>query len=261
MLLAIDIGNTHTVVGLFKGEELLHGWRLQSNTRRTVDEFALQIHALFSQANVNPDEFVFSIIASVVPELTRVFSKLVLKYFNCDPIIFSPELCKDMEIRVDNPDTVGADRIANAYAARVICGSPAIIVDFGTATTFDVLSPDGAYEGGVIAPGLLISANALFEQTAKLPHIQLVTPKSVVGKNTKDSMLSGIIYGYTSLVDGIIDRIRQSGYREASVVATGGLAHMIAEESRNLDKAVSELTLCGLLEIAILNGYETSSVG
>ncbi len=255
MLLTIDIGNTHTVIGLFKGDEFFQSWRLQSNSCRTVDEFALQVMSLFNHASVTFSDISFPIICSVVPELTRVFSKLVVKYIKKEPVLFDPADCGYIDIRVDEPSSVGADRIANAIAARAINKAASIVIDFGTATTFDLVSEDGAYEGGVIAPGILISAQALFEKTAKLPHIQLISPESIVGKNTRDSMRSGIVLGYASLVDGVVKRIRAENYENAKVIATGGFAFMLSAESSEVNNVIPDLTLRGLLEIAKYNGY------
>ena len=259
MLLAIDIGNTHTVLGLFNGDELSYSWRFQSNIDRTVDEFGMQVIAALSNVNVNRSDISFCIIGSVVPALSRVFTKLVDKYFHVKSLLIDTSCFVGIDIRVEDTNAVGADRIANALGALERVGAPCIIVDFGTATTFDVVAPDGAFEGGIIAPGLLVSARALFEHTAKLPHIELAEPTHVVGKNTSDAMLSGIMFGYVELVDGLVRRIKRDGgdgaYSNAKVVSTGGMSPMISHLSSEIECNVPDLTLRGLLAIGRRNGY------
>lgn len=253
MLLVVDIGNTNIVVGLYRDNELLQSWRLASDTKRTVDEFGLQILALLAHEQVEGPSIEQVAISCVVPALSRVFSKLSRKYFQREPLIVGPGLKTGIAIHMDDPRSVGSDRVVNAVAARERFGSPCIIVDFGTATTFDLVGSEGTYEGGVIAPGLLIAADALFERAALLPRIEICKPKSVVGKNTKDAMLSGIFYGYVSLVDGIISRLQEGLGNDASVVATGGLARSIADESKYIQEVIPELTLEGLRLIAGYN--------
>lgn len=255
MLLAIDIGNTHTVLGLFKGNDLSHSWRFQSNIDRTVDEFGMQVIAALSNIGINRSEISLCIIGSVVPALSRVFTKLVDKYFHITPLLVDTSCLVGVQINVDDPTAVGADRIANALGALECVGAPCIIVDFGTATTFDVVAPDGAFEGGIISPGLLVSARALFEHTAKLPHIELAEPHCVVGKNTRDAMLSGIVFGYVELVDGLVRRIKRDGYDNAKVVSTGGMSPMISHLSCEIGCNIPDLTLRGLLIIGRKNGY------
>ena len=253
MLLAIDIGNTHTVLGLFAGDELRHSFRLQTDSKRTVDEYALEVVALLQLSKIDVKAIERVIIACVVPALTRVFTKLSQKYLGKLPHVVSARSRTDMEIRIDSPDTVGADRIVNAVAAKKRYGAPCVVVDFGTATTFDVVSKEGAYEGGIIAPGLMISAEALFSRAALLPNIELAKPKSLIGKNTRDAMLSGIVIGYVSLVDGIIERLKGEVGQDLKIVATGGLATMVAQESKTVQTVASDLTLLGLKDLAELN--------
>ncbi len=259
MLLAIDVGNTHVVLGLFEDEELRANWRLQSDTQRTVDEYALEILALLQFEKCTTDLIHQVVISCVVPSLSRVFNKLSEKYFSVHPLLIganvrtAPTGSPGIIIRCDDPRMVGPDRIVNAVAAKELFGAPAIVVDFGTATTFDVVGKEGNYEGGAIAPGLLISADALFERAALLPSIELKKPPTVIGKNTIDSMLSGIIYGYVGLVDGILERMLESLGKETTVIATGGLSQMISAESRYIKEALPDLTLIGLKLIASYN--------
>lgn len=268
MLLAFDVGNTHVVFGLYEGSNLLSSWRLQSDVNRTVDEYALEILGLvdrllldkdkqlgvdnFEKTNTIPSSSITAIvICCVVPPLTRVFSKFAQKYFGFEAIIVGAGSFPDMPIYTDNPHAVGADRLVNAYSARESYGYPAVIIDMGTATTFDIVGKDGAYEGGIIAPGLNISAQALFSKAAMLPSIEIKHPQSLIGKNTTEAMLSGIVYGYVGLVDGIVMRLRtQLSCPDLKVIGTGGLVALIADDLKFLDRVVPDLTLRGLRLIA-----------
>ncbi len=254
MLLAIDIGNTHVVLGVYRGEELIGSWRLQSDQLRSVDEYAMSMLQMLEHSGVGAKDISTVIIGCVVPTLLRVFTKLSRKYFEQEPLIVGPGLKTGMEIECDDPRTVGADRVVNAVAGKALYGAPCVIVDFGTATTFDVVSSAGVYEGGVISPGILIAAEALYTKAALLPSVELSRPNKVIGKNTRDSMLSGMFFGYVSLVDGILERIiAELGATKPSVVATGGLARGIAPESQLIEHVESELTLRGLQIVAALN--------
>ncbi|MCB0360771.1 MAG: type III pantothenate kinase, partial [Bdellovibrionales bacterium] len=252
MLLAIDVGNTHVVMGLYRRtdkplrEQPMSSWRLQSDRKRTVDEYAIELLTLLSSEGVAPAEISQIALSCVVPPLQRVFVKLSRKYLKTTPLVVGPGIKTGMQVHYDDPRSVGADRIVNAVAAKALYGTPVIVVDFGTATTFDVIGASGAYEGGAIAPGLLISADALFEKAAKLPNIELKRPGQLIGKSTIESMRSGIIFGYVSLVDGMIERIREEMEGSVRVIATGGLAAMIADESRFIEAVVPDLTLTGL---------------
>ena len=265
MLLAFDVGNTHVVFGLFQGSNLLNSWRLQSDVNRTVDEYALEVLGLverflrersasFGQEcfdNSPSSNITAIVICCVVPPLTRVFSKFAQKYFGFEALVVRSDSFPDMPIHTDNPRAVGADRLVNAYAARESFGSPAIIIDMGTATTFDIVGVDGAYEGGIIAPGLNISAQALFSRAAMLPSIQIKHPDHLIGKNTTEAMLSGIVYGYVGLVDGIVSRLRtQLKAQNIQVIGTGGLIALIADDLQFFNKTVPDLTLQGLRLLA-----------
>jgi type III pantothenate kinase len=253
MILCIDIGNTHVVIGLFVEGELAHSWRLQSDSERTVDEYSLEILSLLNIGSIDRANINQVIISCVVPTLSRVFQKLSTKYFNKTALFVGPGLRTGLKIACDDPRSVGADRICNAVAAKELFGAPAIVVDFGTATTFDVISASGTYEGGIIAPGIVISANALFERAAQLPQIELSKATRLIGKNTKDAMLSGIFFGYQSLVEGVLNRVIAEVSGKPIVVATGGLSSIFADESKFIDKLMPDLTLQGLQLIAKMN--------
>ncbi len=246
MLLAIDIGNTNIVLGLFKGKDLLVSWRLTTHLHRSVDEYAMLILDLFHSRGTDPKEVKAIICSNVVPPLTSVFHEIGKKYFGSEPLLVTHELQTGLTFCYDNPQEIGADRIVNAVAGYEIYGGPLIIVDFGTAITFCAISAYGEYLGGVIAPGIGISAEALFTRTAKLPKVELVRPKTVVGKNTVNSMQSGLVTGFACLVDGLIQKIKQELGETAYVVATGGLAPIVAPESKSIQEIRPDLTLEGL---------------
>lgn len=253
MLMAVDIGNTHVVIGLYEGEQLLHSWRLRSDRDRTVDEYALEVLALLESAKCRPEMIARIILCCVVPALTRVFVKLGQKYFNHEPFVVGPDTHTGISILYDDPRAVGADRIVNAVAGKKIFGAPVIIVDLGTATTFDVVDENGAYQGGIIAPGVLISAEALFSRAALLPSIEVIRPNQLIGKNTRDSMLSGIVYGYSALVEGLLERLKAEMTAKPRIIATGGLARIIFEETQSIDEIVPDLTLRGLQLLSEMN--------
>lgn len=246
MLLAIDIGNTNIVIGVFRKEELIENWRLHTARDRTRDETILLLRNLFLLSQLSPQELEGIVIACVVPPLLSVFSEACLKSFGIKPLVLGPGLKSGMPIYYDHPKDVGADRIANAVAAYEKYGTSVIVVDFGTATTFDYVSPEGEYKGGVIAPGISISLEALFQRAAKLPKIELARPKTVVGKSTVASMQSGIIFGYVGLVDEIVNRIKKEVGTHPRVIATGGLASFIVPESKTIEEVEEFLTLKGL---------------
>ncbi|TVY06780.1 type III pantothenate kinase [Paenibacillus cremeus] len=246
MILVVDVGNTNIVLGLYEGKELKHHWRLSTNRSGTVDEYGMMMYNLFQHAGIALDHVEGVIISSVVPPLMFVLESLCLKYVKKSPLIVGPGIKTGLNIRYENPREVGADRIVNAVAAIELYGSPCIVVDFGTATTFDYIDANAQYIGGAVAPGIGISTEALYQRAAKLPRIELVKPKSVVGRNTIASMQAGIIYGFAGQVDGIVDRIKQEFQVSPKVVATGGLAELISSESRTIELVNPLLTLQGL---------------
>ena len=253
MLLCIDIGNTNTVLGVDHEGELLSHWRLSTVHERMPDELGMLILELFRHAGVQLADITGIALASVVPPLTGVFEEVCRRYFDRQPLVVGAGIRTGVRIRYDNPLEVGADRVVNAVAVQRLYGGPACIVDFGTATTFDAISEEGDYLGGAIAPGVTVSAEALFQRTAKLPRIDLVPPGKAIGRNTMQSMQSGLLYGYVGLVEGMIGRFRGELGPEMKVVATGGLASLIAGESEELRIVDPWLTLKGLRIIWDLN--------
>lgn len=252
-LLVLDIGNTNIVMGVYTGEELTGHWRIVTDRDKTEDEYGILISQLLSRSGVQPDSIGSIVISSVVPPLTFTFEELARKYFGKEPLTVEPGIRTGIKIRFDNPKEVGADRIANAVGAFGKYRSACVVVDFGTATTFDLISSEGDYMGGVIAPGINISAEALFKQTSKLPRVDISRPVSVVGKNTVESIKGGIFYGYVSLVDGIVERIKKEFGQDLIVIATGGIAKTIAPESATIDLVDENLTLDGLRIIYVKN--------
>lgn len=246
MILVIDVGNTNIVLGVYKGKDLLHHWRLSTNRSATVDEYGMNIHNLFHYAGIRMEQIEGVIISSVVPPLMRALEQLCMKYLRKTPLVVGPGIKTGLNIRYENPREVGADRIVNSVAGIVKYGAPLIVVDFGTATTFDYIDASGSYLGGAIVPGIGISTEALYQRAAKLPRIELVKPKSVIGRNPVTSMQAGIIYGYAGQVDGIVNRIRKEFKVSPRVVATGGLAELISTESETIEEVDPLLTLEGL---------------
>jgi type III pantothenate kinase len=246
MLLVIDIGNTNIVVGIYDQDKLAHHWRIGTKKSRTADEYGIMMMALFNFAQIKADGVDGAIISCVVPPLIDTFFEVSHRYFKITPMVVGPGTKTGMPIMTDNPKEVGADRIVNAVAAYHIYKSSVIVVDFGTATTFDYISKKGEYMGGAIAPGIGISTDALFQRAAKLPRVEIAKPKNIVGKNTIDSMQSGIFYGYIGLVDGIVERMKTEIGLKPKVVATGGFARLIAPESRTVEHVDEFLTLTGL---------------
>ncbi|GGG24854.1 type III pantothenate kinase [Paenibacillus abyssi] len=246
MNLVIDVGNTNIVLGIYRGKELLHHWRLSTNRSATVDEYGIMIHNLFHFADLKLSDVDGIIISSVVPPLMRTLEQLCMKYIRKTPLIVGPGTKTGLNIRYENPREVGADRIVNAVAGIEKYGTPLIVVDFGTATTFDFIDEAGNYLGGAIVPGIGISTEALYQRAAKLPRIELVKPKSVIGRNPVSSMQAGIIFGYAGQVDGIVKRICNEFKVKPYVVATGGLAELIAGEAETVHEVDPLLTLDGL---------------
>jgi len=246
MLLALDIGNTTVGIGFFKDETLIKDWRVRSDREKTSDEYSIILLSLLGQAGLSPADISQVIISSVVPPLTPIFQNLSQSLFGVRPVVVGPGLKTGMPILYENPLEVGADRIVAAVAAFDKFSGPCIVVDFGTATTFDAVSAKGEYLGGAIAPGILISAEALASRTAKLPRIEIVPPRKAIGRTTVASMQSGIYFGYVGLVNNIIAEVRKELGPEAKVVATGGFAAEIAPAIPAIDSVEPQLVLQGL---------------
>ncbi|MGB9886927.1 MAG: type III pantothenate kinase [Moorellales bacterium] len=246
MLLTFDIGNTNLTLGVYEGETLKACWRLSTRTSYTADELAMSLYTLFNCHGLTMSEVSGIIVSSVVPPLTPVVVEVARRYFRLEPLVVGPGIKMGMPIRFENPREVGADRIVNAVAGYELYGGPVVVVDFGTATTFDAISAQGEYLGGAIAPGIGISTEALFLRAAKLPRVELVKPKSVIGRNTVASMQAGIIYGFIGQVEHIVKLMRQELGPKTKVVATGGLAEMIAGDTKSIDHVNPTLTLEGL---------------
>jgi type III pantothenate kinase len=256
MLLAIDVGNTNTVLGLYQSDVLVDHWRISTNAQRTADELGVLLNQLFAvRGPIVPgqDEISSAILSSVVPPLTETLVQMVKRYFNVRCRVVGPGLKTGMPILYDNPREVGADRIVNAVAAYERYRTGLVIVDFGTATTFDVVTPKGEYLGGSICPGIGISSKALFLHAARLPRVEFRRPKQVIGRNTVASMQSGLVFGYVGLVDGLVSRMREEAGFECTVVATGGLAPLIAKESDTIEHVDQMLTLEGLRLLDLRN--------
>lgn len=247
MLLAIDIGNTNTVMGLFHGDRLIHEWRIRTEVNGTEDEYGISIRSLFAAHSLPEEGVKHAIISCVVPPVLNSVERFCRKYLNLAPLVVGPGIRTGMSIFYDNPREVGADRIVNAVAAYETYKTALIVVDFGTATTFDYISERGEYMGGVISPGIMISCEALFQKASKLPRVEIFArPPSIIAKNTISSMNAGIVYGYAGLVEGIIKRMRAELKSDIRVVATGGLASLIASECPVIEMVDEHLTLKGL---------------
>ena len=247
MLLAIDIGNTSTAFGVFEERRLCATWSIATEQRRSADEIGVLLHELFRHEGLDHRSVHAVIVSSVVPALADTTRHLARRYFEKDPIFVGPGMRTGLPIRVDNPKEVGADRIVNAVAAFDLVHGPCIVVDLGTATTFDVVTSDGAYVGGVIAPGWQISADALFQRASKLPRVELSEPTSVIGRNTVMSMQSGLFHGYIAMVDGLCRRIREEMDSDSTtILATGGLSERLIGVSEEISRHEPNLTLHGL---------------
>ena len=259
MLLVVDIGNTNVVFGIFEGSRLVTHFRFSTDHHRTQDEYGVLLTSMLGSAAVDPRAIAAVAIASVVPPLTETLRGMCQKRLRVDPLVVAPGVRTGMPILTDNPREVGADRIVNGVAAferyRTEPGGPygLIVVDFGTATTFDVVSPKGEYLGGAIAPGVMIAAEALYERAAKLPRVDLVVPTSAIGKDTVSSMRAGIMFGYAALVDGMVARMRRELDFEPKVIATGGLAPVVATCTTCIERVDELLTLEGLRLISARN--------
>ena len=252
MLLAIDVGNTNTVLGAFEGTTLRHQWRVETSQSRTHDEWGILVRQLYASVGLDPSRVRAIAISSVVPPLAFALEQMSLRYFGVKPLFVGPGVKTGLPI-LYNPREVGADRVVNAVAAYARFKRGLIVVDFGTATTFDAVSPRGEYLGGAISPGVSISMEALFRNASKLPRVEFARPPHVVGKNTVASMQSGIVFGYVGLVDGICERMQAELPFPALVVATGGLAPLVAGLSKAITEVDEHLTLDGLRLIHEMN--------
>ncbi|MEM7480111.1 MAG: type III pantothenate kinase [Acidobacteriota bacterium] len=249
MLLLVDVGNTNTVFGIDREGELLEVFRLSTDPERTADEYGALLMPLCDRFGLDPAAAEAVVISSVVPPLNPTLDRLARRFFGCPPLFVEPGVKTGLAIRYDNPAEVGADRIVNAVAALELHGAPVVVVDFGTATTFDVVNAAGEYSGGIIAPGISISAEALFSHASRLYRVDIRRPPNLVGKNTGGAMQSGIFYGYIGLVDGILERLVEELGRSVGIVATGGQAELIASGSRFIQSVDQRLTLHGLRRI------------
>lgn len=246
-LIVVDVGNTNTVFGVYLGDQLTQSFRLTTDHERTADEYGALLLPLFARAGIALESASGVVISSVVPPLYLTLDRLSRTFFQQPPLFIEPGVKTGMPIRYDNPSEVGADRIVNALAARELYGAPVVVVDFGTATTFDVVNAAGEYTGGIIAPGILISAEALFAHASRLYRVDIRQPSVLVGSNTAQAMQSGIYYGYLGLVDGILERlIAEAPLGPPQVIATGGQAELIATGSRFIQRVDRDLTLLGL---------------
>jgi type III pantothenate kinase len=256
MLFVIDIGNTQTVLGVFEGEKLRRDWRISTDKKKTADEYAVLIQSICSASGFSFEAFKAVAISCVVPPLLQTFQEFCRKRLHLDPLLVEPGIKTGMPILMDNPREVGADRIVNAVAAYREVRRACIVVDFGTATTLDCISAAGEYIGGVIMPGVGISLEALVQKASKLPRVEIASPRTVIGKNTVHCMQSGILFGYVSMVDGMVERIRREMGEDAYVIATGGMAERVAPESVTIQKVDPYLTLQGLQILHELNRKE-----
>ncbi len=246
MLVAVDIGKTHTVLGLYRDEELWDSWRIESDRKKTEDEYAVLISDLLATAGHGMREIKAVAISSVVPPLVDIWTFLSKKYFDISPLVVNADTPAGMPILLDNPKEVGPDRIVNGVAGKAKYGNSLIIVDLGTATTFDCISDQGAYLGGVIAPGIGISIDALFNSTARLPRVEFAVPERVLAPNTIGALQSGVVFGFAGQIDGIVNRLKQEMKGDVKVIATGGLAETIAKVATTIDEVDPMLTLTGL---------------
>ena len=247
MLLVIDVGNTNITLGVFRGEELLGTFRMTTKLPRTSDEYGIMLKELVERQGIQSSDITAAIVASVVPDIMHSLGSAMIKYFGIKPVVVSAGIKTGIRIMTENPKQVGADRIVDAVAAYTLYGGPVIVIDFGTATTYDIVGPDATFEGAVIAPGIRTSAQAMWGQAAMLPAIEIKKPDTILAKETVSSMQAGIVFGQIGQVEYIVDRIRkESGYTDAKVVASGGLGNIIAKETDAIDIYDLQLTLKGL---------------
>ena len=253
MLLAIDVGNTNIILGVFDDDKLKATWRIATGVHRMPDEYASLVLNFFNHQGITATQITNAVLCSVVPPLVSVFETVCQRYFNTSPLLVEAGIKTGVRICMDNPKEVGADRIVNAVAVHELYGGPVIVIDLGTATTFDAVSEEGDYLGGAIAPGIAIATEALFVRTAVLPRVELSHPKRAIGTNTVSAMQSGIVFGYVGLIESIVTRIRDELGNKAKVVATGGWAELLAQETPLIEEVNPDLTLIGLRLIYQMN--------
>ncbi|MFC1918486.1 type III pantothenate kinase [Chloroflexota bacterium] len=253
MLLAVDVGNTNITFGIFEDEQLRATWRMATNVNQMADEYAALLLTLLRQRGLDTPDITEVVFCGVVPPLHTIFEEIFQRYFHISPLVVGPGVKTGVRIRMENPREVGTDRIVNAAAAHSLYGGAVIIVDIGTATTFDTVSKEGDYLGGAIATGIATAAEALFSKAAALPRVELVRPKHAIGTSTIAAMQSGIIFGYVGLIEGIVARIQQELNEKATVVATGGYTALIAKETAVIDTVNPDLTLIGLRLVYLMN--------
>jgi len=253
MLLAVDIGNNNVTFGVFDGEELRASWRMATGVNQMADEYASLLLNLMHHQGLDISDINEVAMCCVVPPLLGAFEGMFERYFKVSPLVVGPGIKTGVNIRMDNPKEVGTDRIVNAAAAHHLYGGSVIVVDLGTATTFDTVSKEGDYLGGAIAPGIVTATEALYARAAALPRVELIRPKQVIGTNTIAAMQSGTVFGYVGLIEGIVGRIQRELGEKAVVVATGGYAELMAKETAVIDKVNPELTLVGLRHIFLMN--------
>lgn len=247
MILVMDAGNSKISLGVYKNEQLVHYWKMETEKNKTADEYGMQVHAFFTYAGITFEEIQGIIISSVVPPIMYVLEEMCRKYFKVQPLVVGPGVKTGLNIKCDNPREVGTDRIVNAVAAVSEYGSkPLIIVDFGTAITYSYINEKGHYLGGVIAPGVTISSDALFSRASKLPRVEMAKPAEIIGKNTTISIQAGLFYGFLGQVEGIVGRMKEQSKEEPLVIATGGLAEFFSNETPMIDIVDKFLTLKGL---------------
>lgn len=249
MLLAVDVGNTNTVFALYEGRSALGQWRVATNRERTADEYAAVLIQLMGLSGIRPNDVEACVIASVVPQAVHPLRGMAKGYFRCEALVVGEDLDVDIPIHILNPREVGADRLVNAVAAHQRYPGALVVLDFGTATTFDVVDPDGGYHGGVIAPGINLSLEALHRAAAKLPRIAVERPQRVIGNGTVAAMQSGIYFGYVALIEGLVGRIRGEYGAPMTTIATGGLAPLFANATEAIEHVDPDLTMAGLVEL------------
>lgn len=256
MIFVFDVGNTNTMLGIYDGDELVHHWRIHTSGSKTEDEYAMVVKSLFSHVGLTFADISGIAISSVVPSIMFALERMCEKYFHDSPMVIGPGIKTGLDIKTDDPKEIGADRIVNAVAGIQLYGAPLIIVDFGTATTYCYINEKGQYNGGAIAPGINISTEALFTYASKLPRIEITKPSTIIGRNTVSSMQSGVLYGYVGQVEGIVSRMKAEAKQEPTVIATGGLAPLIAGETEVVHYIEPLLSLKGLQMIYRRNERE-----